>query len=164
LLGQVEGMIYERDVANGDACRHGLTGRYFNNLGLSGSPQVSRIDSNVDFNWDMASPVPGIIDTEDFSVSWTGRIVPPVTGTYQFCTTSDDGARLWVDDMATPVIDNWVDQAVTSSCGTVDLVANEPVPIRLDFYDTLEEAVIRLSWSYPGQTDVPVSSSALYAQ
>lgn len=149
--------------ANTSVCPHGLAGSYFDSLTPGGTPAATRIDSEVDFNWDMDSPIPGTINDEDFSVSWEGIVVPPVTGTYEFCTNSDDGVKLRVNDDL--IIDKWIDQAVEEWCGTIELKAHKPVPISLEFYDTLEEAVVQLRWSYPGQTQpVIVPTSALYAQ
>lgn len=152
-----------RDALTVPACRHGLTGRYFNSTTPGGTPAASQVDEQIDFDWVMASPIPGTVNTDNFSISWTGRLVPPVTGTYEFCTSSDDGVQLAVN--AQTVVDKWVDQAVTTWCGTVDLAEGEPVPIALDFYDIMEEAVVKLTWSYPGQsTHATVPSSALYAE
>lgn len=144
-------------------CTHGLTGRYYDQIDAADSqPVLIRIDGVINFDWGLDSPVPGIVPTEDFSIGWTGHIVPPVTGTYEFCTTSDDGVVLAIDGES--VISHWQDQAVSTLCGSIDLVAGQAVPITLDFYDTLEEAVVKLEWSYPGQSRQIVPSSALYAQ
>lgn len=145
----------------GDACQHGLTGAYYDNLSFSGGPRVVRVDGNVDFNWDFASPASGI-PVDDFTVRWTGRIVPPVTGSYEFCTSSDDGVQLWVDD--THIINQWVDQAETRVCGIIALTQDQPVSIKLNFFDTVEEAIVRLYWSYPGQAETLIPSARLYAE
>lgn len=158
---------YQTDVDGddvGDACEHGLTGRYYNDVNPGGGPALTRIDADVYFNWDWASPAPGVVNTGNFSVRWTGRVVPPVSGSYTFCTSSDDGVRLWVGGRE-PVIDKWEPQAVTPWCSNpIALVAGEPVSIRLEFFDTIEEAIVELSWSYPGQSLQPIPTLQLYAE
>lgn len=147
----------------GDVCQQGLTATFFNNLYAEGDVALSRIDSTVDFNWDMASPAPGFVNEEDFSVVWSGQLIPPVTGEYTFCTTSDDGVILWFGDDA--AIDKWQDQAVKEWCSNPrSLTAGEPVPIMLVFFDTLEEAVMELRWSYPGQAKQIIPAAQLRAR
>ena len=144
--------------------RTGLTAKYYNNINLSGSPALTRIDPQIYFSLDgsNASPAPGVINSDYFSVKWTGKIVPPVTGTYEFCTSTDDGVRLSIN--GTLLIDQWIPQAETQWCETIPLTQNQPVTIEMDFYDAEEEAVAKLFWSYPGQSQTIVPSSRLYAQ
>jgi hypothetical protein len=64
-----------------------------------------------------------------FSVQWWGTYVPPVSGTYTFATTSDDGSAIAVNGIW--VVNNVNTQAATFSSGTVALTANSPVSIRV---------------------------------
>lgn len=146
----------------GDSCTHGLTAAYFNNKNLAGSSVMTRIDSTIDFNWSWNSPAPGIINSDYFSVRWIGKVLPPVSGSYTFCTTTDDGVRLWVNGVR--IIKKWIDQAETSWCGTAVLTQNQPVAIKMEFYDATEEAVAQLRWEYPGQSSTAVPASQLFVQ
>jgi beta-glucosidase len=83
----------------------GLTAEYFNNNTLSGQPVLTRIDRNINFNWDKVVPVPGL-HRNNFSVRWTGSFVPPAPGDYQLgvrinycyaCENAED-FRLFLDD------------------------------------------------------------------
>ncbi|MCG6187811.1 glycoside hydrolase family 3 protein [Maribellus maritimus] len=60
----------------------GVTAEYFANAKLEGEPTFTRTDANIDFYWESGSPSPKLPD-DDFSIRWTGYIVPPVTGTYE---------------------------------------------------------------------------------
>ena len=72
-----------------------------------------------------------------------------------FCSTrrptkpSSDGFRLFVDGK--PVIDEWTTtpraRAVSAS---VDLVAGKPADVRLEYFDAIRDAEIRLGWRLPG--------------
>jgi hypothetical protein len=90
----------------------GLQGDYFNNTALSGSPVLTRTDSTVDFIWS-GSPGTGV-NSDNFSVRWTGEVQAQHSETYEFCTVIDDGARLWVNSV--PVINKWVFQGPTRWC------------------------------------------------
>ncbi|HEY7210578.1 MAG TPA: glycoside hydrolase family 3 N-terminal domain-containing protein, partial [Bryobacteraceae bacterium] len=61
----------------------GLTGEYFNNAELRGKPVLTRLDKQVDFDWNSASPAPDI-PANDFGVRWTGTLTPPKIGDYSF--------------------------------------------------------------------------------
>jgi uncharacterized lipoprotein YddW (UPF0748 family) len=164
--------------ANTSVCPHGLTASYFNDSNtdsysvineaddkLIGSAALARIDSNVDFDWDANSPEPGIVAADYFSVRWTGRlIVPAYTGSYEFCLLGDDGVRLWIDDVDLFGTAHWTAQNSVSACASIDLTAGRAVPIKVEFFDLTEEAIVKLSWSWLGQTHVAVPSSALYAE
>jgi len=60
----------------------GLKAEYFANTKFEGTPKITRVDPKIDFYW-MKSPVNNLIE-EQFSVRWSGVLVPKVTGTYQF--------------------------------------------------------------------------------
>jgi hypothetical protein len=115
-------------------------------------------------------------DGDTFSVKWTGYIKPDYTGTYTFYTTSDDGARLYVN--GSTVINSWIDQGPTEHSGTIALTAGQWYPIELDFYENGGGAAITLSWSEasvskqiipaanlkPGTNDVKLNTSSVDLQ
>ena len=47
------------------------------------------------------------VPADDFSVRWTGKLVPTKTGSHVLAVASDDGSRLYLDGKM--VIDNWGD-------------------------------------------------------
>ena len=57
----------------------GLKAEYFAGSSISGAPVVTRVDPAIDFDWNSAAPVPQL-HQDDFSVRWTGVIVPPQPG------------------------------------------------------------------------------------
>ncbi len=83
----------------------GLKGEYFNNAGWQGQPVLTRVDKQVDFDWNAASPAEGI-PAAAFSVRWSGSIAVPGAGDYIFqigpehCSPCDgvDKYRLYLDD------------------------------------------------------------------
>ena len=61
----------------------GLTAEYFDRSDFSGKPVLKRIDPEIDFDWNSASPAPGV-PANDFGVRWTGTIAAPKVGDYSF--------------------------------------------------------------------------------
>src|SRR6266581_2275324 len=74
----------------------GLNAEYFPNVNLSGSAVLKRTDANVDFEWNNVSPGPGV-PAGNYSVRWTGELVPPVDGDYRLGGSTDGGYRLYLD-------------------------------------------------------------------
>ncbi len=68
-------------VENGKL-KKGLKAEYFEEVGLKGEPKIVRVDSAINFYW-YKSPVGNKLE-EDFSVRWTGVLIPKNSGTYAF--------------------------------------------------------------------------------
>ena len=140
----------------------GLLAQYFNDAG-SGiyftALVLTRTDPTVDFDW--AGGAPDLqVQADNFSVRWSGQVMAPVTGSYTFTTTSDDGVRLYVNGQL--VIDNWTDHLVAQNSAIVALAAGQMYDIRMDYYDHATLATARLSWAYPGQSTQVVPQWVLY--
>lgn len=125
----------------------GLTGRYYDNPDFT-NYVTTRLDYTVDYWWDLAAPAPGV-GAEEFSVRWTGMVVPRYSETYTFHTTTDDGVRLWVDGQL--IINKWQDQGATEWTGPITLEAGRAYSIKMEFYDRFWGAVAKLSWSSASQ-------------
>ena len=61
----------------------GLKGEYFADEDFHGAPVATRVDKQIDFDWNAASPVEGL-DPSRFAVRWSGTITPPKAGNYVF--------------------------------------------------------------------------------
>lgn len=128
---------------------NGLKAEFFNNMKLEGAPVFTRTDPEIDFNWEDDPPAPGV-GKDNYSVRWTGLLVPEKTRTYTFVVASDDGVRLFIDGKK--MIDNWTDHGTTVDTAVIDLKAGKSYEIKLEFYENGGSAVITLSWDF-GQAD-----------
>jgi fibronectin type 3 domain-containing protein len=137
----------------------GLQGQYFNNRTLTAPALVTRVDPLVNFDWGSGSPAAGI-GVDNFSVRWIGRVMPRYSEPYTFITTSDDGIRLWVNNVL--LVDNWTDHAPTENTGLINLIAGQNYDIKIEFYENGGGAVSKLEWQSPSQTREPVATSQLY--
>ncbi|NYF81127.1 glycoside hydrolase family 3 C-terminal domain-containing protein [Granulicella arctica] len=61
----------------------GLKGEYFATNSFEGKPVLTRIDKQIDFDWNSAKPTPEI-PADAFAVRWTGTIAMPDAGKYDF--------------------------------------------------------------------------------
>jgi hypothetical protein len=125
----------------------GLTGEYFTNTELSGTPAVVRTDAGVNFDWNSGSPAAGI-PAENWSARWTGILTPLKSGEYTFCLYADDGCRLFIDDKN--VIDHWtLDSGRDAHTGKINLKAGQQYHFRVEYFQGLVDDNIHLSWVVP---------------
>lgn len=139
----------------------GLTGEYYATHNLSGSVVLKRTEA-IYFSWGLASPDAATLPVDNFSARWTGFVVPPSTGSYQFQTKSDDGVRVWVDGKL--IIDNWTGHAPTvDTSAAVTLTGGQRYAVKVEYQDYTSSAMMRLLWLVPNSTAfAAVPASVLY--
>lgn len=130
----------------------GLRGEYYNTVVAptpmpTGDALATRIDSSVNFDWITASPVPGLINTDNFAARWSGFVTPQFSENYTFFTRTDDGTRLWVNGVQ--LVERWINQGATEVNGTISLTAGIPVPIVMEYFENTGNALAELRWQSP---------------
>jgi RHS repeat-associated protein len=138
----------------------GLKADYYDNLDFT-ALKLTRVESPIKFNWGNGSPDP-TIGPDTFSVRWSGYVEARTTETYTFITTTDDGARLWVN--GTQLVNSWVDQGPTDHSGTIALTAGQRYPITFEYYENTGGASAQLSWSTPSIPRQIIPSTALFTR
>jgi beta-glucosidase len=145
------------------ASERGLKGEYFRGRDFAGPPLLTRIDSTVDFRWDRGAPTNDMVargelppdralDNDEYSIRWTGQLVPPVSGRYELTVTGDDGFRLVLDGRT--IVDEWTPTSrARARSAAIDLEAGRPYDIRLEYFESVRDAEIRLAWTLPGGSD-----------
>ncbi|HIC90109.1 MAG TPA: LysM peptidoglycan-binding domain-containing protein [Anaerolineae bacterium] len=116
-------------------------GEYWNNMTLSGAPDLVRSDVSINFDWGWGGPAPGI-NRDYFSARWV-RTLYFAGGTYRFYARSDDGVRVWVDSQL--LIDEWRRQAATSFAADI-ILAPGPHTVRVEYFEQDGLALIQV-WS-----------------
>lgn len=122
----------------------GLQAEYFNNLTLSGTPVVTRIDKEIDFRWTLYSPAPAV-NLDFYSARWTGNIQSPQTGTFKIGLEGNDGYRLYVNNKL--VVDNWKKQTYQTITGNVYFEKGKRYAIRVEFFEPAGNAHFKLVWN-----------------
>lgn len=150
----IEHTALHPDGGSGD----GLTGEYFSSKDLTGQPVLTRIDRNINFNWDKVIPVSGL-QRNDYSVRWSGAFVPPAAGDYKlgvrvnYCYACEnaEGFKLYLDGKL--LLDGG--QGKTGERGaeiesSVHFDDTKPHAIRLEYFHGSGSAGIDLTWEAPG--------------
>ena len=133
--------------------RRGLSAEYFKSRRPSRDKRVfERIDPQVNFDFGESTPDPEKIEPEEFSMKWEGSVIAAESGDYEFRIKTQNGARLWVNDMEDALIDAWVSSGpeVREETATLHLIGGRAYPLKLDFFTFKEEtASIALEWRPP---------------
>lgn len=119
----------------------GVKGEYFMGTKLAGSPVVTRIDKSVDFDFMGASPAPGL-EGQNFSVRWTGYLVPSESGTFKLGAAADDGYRLWLDEKL--IAEDWGAHEVTVKTSEVNLEKGKRYRFKMDYFQGAGNSAARI--------------------
>jgi cytochrome c553 len=113
----------------------GLRGEYYKNRRFRRDDRVlTRTDAGVDFDFGTASPVPDKIEPHEFSIVWTGSILVPDTGEYEFIVHTEHATRLMINARNRPIIDAWVKSGTdTEYRAAIFLVGGRRYPLRLEY-------------------------------
>lgn len=144
-------------VTNGTG--DGLTGNYFSGMNFETSV-YSRKDATLSMNWGDGSPN-AAVPNDRFSARWTGQIQPKYTGEYTFYINSDNGRRVWVNNIL--IIDQWADNWGTDYIGNITLAANQKYDIKIEYFENVGGANIKFEWSSAQQIKEVVPTAQLYS-
>jgi hypothetical protein len=147
LVLQAQGQVQPQWTVN-----HGITptastarATYYQNMNFT-QPVMIADDEIIDKNWGTGSPAPGVVPADQFSVRWTGRIVPAYSQSYTFYALVDDRCQVFLDGQL--IINAWFDQAPTEHASVpIPLQAGSVYNIRVDYAENTGGAVMRLDWS-----------------
>jgi beta-glucosidase len=149
---------YLRPSATSD--EHGLKVEYFRGEGFNTTPVLTRIDPSIDFRWDDATPTDDMVmqgelpaekalSSNNFSVRWSGQLLPPVTGRYTLDAAALDGFRVYLDGKL--VLDGWRvgGDAKAPKQAELDLKAGEPYDLRIEYAKNSRNNNVQLAWHLP---------------
>ena len=115
-----------------------------------------QVDPVIDFDFKDKPPEKGTYAVQ-FSINWSGSILVPDTGEYEFRVTSLNGVRLYVNapengSEKNALIDLWVSSGMSRSAqAPLFLLGGRSYPLKLEFFKYKEKtAGLKLEWRPPG--------------
>jgi len=115
-----------------------------------------QVDPEIDFDFKDKPPEKGKYAAQ-FAINWSGSILVPDTGEYEFRVTSLNGVRLYVNapengSEKNALIDLWVSSGMSRSAqAPLFLLGGRSYPIKLEFFKFKDKtAGVKLEWRPPG--------------
>ncbi|MFA5392782.1 MAG: DUF2341 domain-containing protein, partial [Candidatus Paceibacterota bacterium] len=140
----------------------GLRFNYYDGIAFADPSMGNAIDTDINHDWASGTvSINGVgTDTDTLSIRWEGWVKNKGSGTHNFYTTTDDGARLYVNN--TLVINHLIEQSETEYVAAVSL--SSIVPIKFEYYENAGSALAKLGWApADGSGKVyPIPSTYLY--
>ena len=127
----------------------GLKADYFDGQDFNRYVTTEYVE-NIDFYWNKTPPVPGI-NPHKCSIRYTGQLKAPKTGVINFTARVDDGIRVWIDEVL--IIDNWRLNDRGYSAGKVTMIADSVYNLKIEYFNALIEAELRLLWTLPNDIE-----------
>ncbi len=148
----------------------GLWTEYFASDGMNKKARkaLERQETGLAFDFGEGAPCENV-PPDQFSIVWSGSLLAPVTGWYEFRLTTPNGARLYLngipregdantrDDSSarrqTATIDEWVSSGTEprEAAARMFLLGGRAYPLRLDYFKYKEKlASVKLEWKRPG--------------
>lgn len=124
----------------------GWAAEYYNNANLQPPQAGGRLERTIDYNWGGGSPIPGVINPDNFSARWWG--FPDLQGgRYRFVAGADDGVRVYVDGQL--VVDAWAAAPYRETSGVIDLAPGVHT-IKVEYFEAGDQARIVVYWIREG--------------
>ena len=125
---------------------HGLRAEYYANADLEGVPFAIRTDETLDFRWWGDAPMANLRPGE-FSVRWTGALLPPVSGRYSLGGKGLGRFRVWVNDSLVAQFGS--EHEINTRWTDFELEAGHPQQIRVEFRPRRSDGAVQLVWARP---------------
>ena len=134
----------------------GLLGCYYQNRFFYGDGALS-VDAVMDF-----SPVtpPAEFPDKNYSVRWTGQLVPPHTEEYTFKITTDEGVRLWVGGSL--VVNELSNRSARTFTGTAPLERDVRYNIRLESVHRAGQGNLKVTWGSKSKEESVLGEQGVY--
>jgi hypothetical protein len=137
-----------------------------------GKQALTRVDETVDvYVPDGATPDPKMPALGNYSVRWEGKMIPPVSGNYTFAIQGTGTATLTIDGKVVPTASAAAaPPAAGRAAGRrgpaaapagVQLAANQPVSLKLEWVQRTGDAECRLLWNPPAGAEKPDPTTAV---
>ena len=134
----------------------GLKASYFTNMTQEGEPKT-RIEENI--NLEPANQKPdAFLPANTFSVRWSGKLKPTISGKYSLGFLAHDGCRLAINGKT--VLDSWKRKATKTDFADVDLEAGKEYDVTADYF-VKRDATAKLYWKSP---QVTTDFTSLFAE
>ena len=129
-----------------------VKGDFYTNYSQLGSPAVSNISTDINFNWGSGSVVSGVSDC--VSANFKTYLRPNVTDTYTIWCFMDNGANVTLN--GDPIFREYETGYYGELSTTITLTAFTNYYMEIDWREATGGAAIILSWQYTGVSKIVI--------
>lgn len=122
--------------------KKGIRAEYFNNMELSGTPVLSRMENDLDHFWQEGEAVTDQLKALNFSARYTTDFTALSNGDVTFEMDADDGYKLMIDGKE--VINAWLRNRFGARTYRLKTEQNKTYRIVVEYYQTEGKANVRL--------------------
>ena len=126
----------------------GVVGEYFANSKLEGEPAFTCVDKAINFYWEFDAPS-SVLPNDDFSVRWTGYIVPPVTGMYNIGCWGMPELDVWFEGEKN--LNHRTEHHAFHHEKAIELVAGMKYKFVYEYKNWYGDGDAKLMWTTPNQ-------------
>lgn len=134
--------IPSTSLKNGDL--NGLKGEYFDNRNFVGEAKIVRNDSVIDFSWMFNKPNESL-DSDKYSIRWTGKLVPEESGKYRIGLKARSGGKLYLNDSLRFEFTN--DHEPKTGYFDEELIKGESYDIKIEYSNYHIDPQAHLLWA-----------------
>ncbi len=132
--------------------RQGLTGEYFDNNKFEGEPLFVKTEDKIDFYWEQETPDPRMKD-HNYSIRWTGYLLPPVSGAYQLGSWIMSGGNVYLN--GEQIFKIRADHHGTYQEKAVELQAGRKYKVVFEYSNFFGDGDAKLLWAMPNRNLLP---------
>ncbi len=126
----------------------GLSAEIFDNARFEGAPVIKKIDNKIDFWWFTNIPFKQL-KQKDFSIRWSGYIVPQKSGNYKIGGMGFNGLHIYLEDSL--IVKDDSEHGPLKKFAELNLEKGKAYKIRVDYYSSSRYSMVQLLWSVPDE-------------
>ncbi|MBX3018601.1 MAG: hypothetical protein KF767_11980 [Bdellovibrionaceae bacterium] len=120
--------------------------------------RVEKIEPYINFNWGASAPVAGV-STDNFSVRYTGFLIPPTDGVYVFRVQGMDPLKISIE--SEPIFLMKGENAIREAHSIgYELTKGYHYPIVIEYSALVGQSYLKLFWTKPDGTEEIIPNSA----
>lgn len=123
---------------------YGFTAEYFNGSDFNSEPVLTRLDSQINFNWIYNKP-DDAVDSKQFCVRWTATIKLDHNFVGRVGLSSLDSMRLYINDEL--IVDGWGDNDANQMVD-YSFTAYEPYDLKVEFRNDARGVRVIFGYDY----------------
>lgn len=148
--GMTDAVVIPPDFLFTDLSKNnkGLNAEIFDNTRFEGKPVIKKVDNTIDFWWFHNIPFKQL-KQNNFSIQWSGYIIPPKSGKYKIGGSGFNGLHIYFEDSLIAKYDG--EHGPIERFTEFNLEKGKTYKIRVDYYSSDRYSMVQLLWSVPDE-------------